>query len=362
MVHHTPPGTSPGTIVVADDASKPKLILYGYNTEVFETIADISINTAVTLIKANPAHNYWLQIKGIGDKQLLETISSAFGIHPLEMEDVTKLYQRPKFEEHQSHLFIIARLLGRSEEGLLQNDQLSVFCGNNFVITLQANYDSVFEVIVNRLKAGRGMMRTAGSGYLTYAINDAIVDSYFPLLEKMGDALDELEDELLTKPTKLSMEKIQIIKRDLILFRRAAFAERDKVNDILRSHNDFINVSVSPYLKDTYDHIIQVLDMVDSYKEITASLMDIYVSSMSNKLNIVMKIMTVFSAVFMPLTFIVGLYGMNFANQNPVTGKLLPLNMPELYSPYGYIGCIVGMFLIVAVELWYFTRKGWLSN
>lgn len=361
VVRKVPPGTSPGTLVVANDAFKPIIALFSYNTEVCIHTDNLSINDAIVQIKNNAHQNYWLKINGIGDKQLLETIGNNFNIHQLEMEDVTNLYQRPKLEEHAAHIFLITRMLHRNVEGNLLNEQISIFCGKNWVITIQDGYDNIFDVIAQRLKSGRGLMRSGGSGYLTYAINDAIVDGYFPLLEKMGDSLDDLEDELLTEATRLSLQKIQDIKRDLIIIRRAAFAERDKVNDMLRGHNDFVTAPVLPYLKDNYDHIIQILDMIDSYKEITASLMDIYISSMSNKLNMVMKVMTVFSAIFMPLTFIVGLYGMNFASEHPITGQPLPLNMPELYSPYGYIGCIAGMLLIIAAEVWYFTRKGWLS-
>ncbi|MEO8150643.1 MAG: magnesium/cobalt transporter CorA [Bacteroidia bacterium] len=354
------PGSSPGILTIAPDASKPKLKLYSYNKEQLIEKDYTSLNDVLDFLNANPQLFHWIEIKGIGDKQLLEDICRQFDIHPLEMEDVTNVYQRPKHEEHASHLFIVSRMLSQNADNILQNDQLSIFCGLNYVITIQDKYEDIFEPLRNRLRSGRGMMRTGGSGYLTYAINDAIVDHYFPILEKTGDLLDELEDELLSNVARQSLQKIQDNKRELIVFRRAAFAERDKINDMLRTNNEFINDETKVFLKDTYDHIIQVLDLVDSYKEITASLMDIYLSSISNRLNQVMKVMTVFSAIFMPLTFIVGIYGMNFAREDPETGKFMPYNMPELYSPNGYIMTMSVIILVVILEFWYFMRKGWL--
>ncbi len=355
-----PPGSSPGQFTIPEDASKPKIRLYSYDSDLIEEKEYQNVTAAIDKIHSEHERCHWLEIKGFGDRTLFETICTRFNIHPLEMEDVTNLYQRPKQEEHANHIFFISRMLKQSPDNLLQNDQLSVFCGVNYVITIQDKEDDLFEPLRKRLRSGRGQMRKSGPGYLAYAINDAIVDNYFPILERTGELLDELEDELLANVAKQSMQKIQEYKRELIVFRRAAFAERDKINDMLRSNNDFINAETKVYLKDTYDHIIQVLDLVDSYKEITASLMDIYLSSISNRLNQVMKVMTVFSAVFMPLTFIAGVYGMNFARVDPETGKYLPYNMPELYWPNGYIAIIASMILVVVLELWWFIRKGWL--
>ncbi|MEZ5108663.1 MAG: magnesium/cobalt transporter CorA, partial [Bacteroidia bacterium] len=189
---------------------------------------------------------------------------------------------------------------------------------------------------------------------------DAIVDFYYPALEEIGIKLDDLEEELLSKPTSESLNKILQIKRELIVFKRAIWPERDKINDVIRSSFDEIHEDTKVYFRDSYDHCIQILDIVESYKEVTSSLMDVYLSSVSNKLNQVMKVLTIISTIFIPLTFIVGLYGMNFQGTNPTTGDKLPLNMPELYSPYGYVGVIVVMILIVAIQLYIFHRKGWI--
>ncbi|QQR95508.1 MAG: magnesium/cobalt transporter CorA [Bacteroidota bacterium] len=189
---------------------------------------------------------------------------------------------------------------------------------------------------------------------------DAVIDHYYPALEKIGLKLDDLEDELLSNPSQDSMNRILQIKRELIVFRRAIWPERDKINDILRSSFDEVPEETKLFFRDSYDHCIQILDIVESYKEVTASLMDVYLSSVSHKLNQVMKVLTIISTIFIPLTFIVGLYGMNFQLANPETGERLPMNMPELYSPYGYVGVIAVMVLIVVIQLYIFHRKGWI--
>jgi magnesium transporter len=213
-----------------------------------------------------------------------------------------------------------------------------------------------------RIRTGKGHLRSSSADYLAYTLLDSVVDTYFPLLEFFGEKLDELEDELFTAPSRHSLHKIQIIKRELIVLRRAVFAERDKVNDLLRSASHLIGNQTKLFFRDTYDHTIQVMDLVESYKEITASLMDIYLSSVNNRMNQVMKVLTIISTIFIPLTFIVGVYGMNFSYTDPATGEVLKWNMPELYSPYGYLGVMIFMFLVVVVQLIVFWRKGWMNK
>jgi len=244
----------------------------------------------------------------------------------------------------------------------LRNDQLSLFVGKNYVITMQDKYEDCFEPLRARIRSGKGNLRTVGSDYLMYSILDSIVDSYFPLLESIGEKLDELEDILFARPTRESLQQIQNIKRELIVFRRTVFAERDKINDLLRSDSNFVTNQTKIYLKDTYDHTIQVMDLVESYKEITASLMDIYLSSVSNRMNGIMKVLAVISTIFIPLTFIVGVYGMNFSRENPETGEVMAYSMPELYSPYGYFGVMIFMLVLVIIQLIIFWKKGWLEK
>ena len=225
---------------------------------------------------------------------------------------------------------------------------------------MQDSYEDLLESLRNRLRRGKSILRNSGSDFLMYSINDTVVDNYFPLLEKIGDRLDDLEEEALNDASRNTLTKIQTIKRELIVFRRTAFAERDKANDMLRSHNEIIREETKVYLRDTYDHVMQSLDLIDSYKEITTGLTDIYLSSISNRMNQIMKILAVISTIFIPLTFIVGLYGMNFASIDPLTNKPMPLNMPELYSPYGYVGVLILMAVMTISMIIYFARKGWM--
>lgn len=305
---------------------------------------------------------HWVELKGYGDRSLLENFCHMFRIHRLEMEDVINTYQRPKLEEFDDHLFVVSRIISVAKDGGLKNDQLSLFVNEKMVITIQENYDDIFEPVRSRIRTGKGHLRSSSSDYLAYALLDSVVDTYFPLLENIGEKLDALEDELFAKPNRESLQKIQLTKRELIVLRRTIFAERDKINDLLRSVNDFISDQTKVYFRDTYDHTIQVMDLVESYKEIVASLMDIYLSNVSNKLNQVMKVLAIISTIFIPLTFIVGVYGMNFAYTDPVSGAMMPMNMPELHSPYGYPAVMIFMLLVVIVQLIIFWKKGWMDK
>lgn len=357
---HVVPGTAPGAMNIPVDALKPKIHAFSYNKDFFEEKELSDVESIRLQLSLNPDHVHWFDIKGFGDRKFYEQLAEHFGFHRLEMEDIFNIYQRPKVDEYPGHLFFTSRLLCENN-GSLVNEQLSLFLGKNFVITVQENYNERFENVRERIRKSKGYLRLQGADYLSYAIMDFATDLFFPLLEKIGDRLDELEDELITAPTRESMNKILSIKRELIVFRRSIWPERDKINDLLRSNFSLINENTKVYFRDSYDHCIQILDIVDSCKEVTASLMDVYLSSVSNRLNQVMKVLTIISTIFIPLTFIVGLYGMNFAHTNPKTGENLPLNMPELYSPYGYIYVMLAMLLIVVFQVYFFYKKGWLN-
>jgi magnesium transporter len=358
----TPPGAAPGAITIAADALAPRLFITSYSTEMLRETPVESLAEILSIITRFPDCTHWIELKGFADKALMESFCHEFGIHRLEMEDVINTYQRPKLEETDDHLFVVSRFLKVNADGLCTNEQLSLFLFKNMIITFQEHYEDFFDPVRSRLRTGKGHLRSSGVDYMAYALLDAVVDTYFPLLEQQGDLLDQLEDELFTNPSRSSLQKIQAAKRTLIVFRRTVFAERDKVNDILRTSSMFINDATKVFFRDTYDHTIQVMDLVESYKEITASLMEIYLSSVSNRLNQIMKVLAIISTIFIPLTFIVGVYGMNFAVEDPQTGEQLPWNMPELYMPMGYVGVMLFMLAIVIVQLIIFWRKGWLSD
>jgi magnesium transporter len=197
---------------------------------------------------------------------------------------------------------------------------------------------------------------------MCYALTDTILDNYFLLLAKIGDMLDDTEDHLYSSPDKSVMYNAQALKRILITVRRASWPERDKINEMLRTENTLISPEVKIYLRDAYDHCIQIMDLVESYKEITSSIIDLYLSMVSNRMNEIMKVLTIISVIFIPLTFIAGIYGMNFARVDPVTNKVMPDNLPELYSPHGYYYALLGMFIIAMIQIVVFWKKGWFSK
>jgi len=360
-IRRPPPGTSPGFINIPDDALKLNIHSFMYDSDTINEKDLQNLEDIKAQLQTNPDKIHWFDIKGFGNKVFFEQLADFFGIHRLQMEDVVNVYQRPKVEDFLGHLFFISRVLKEGETGY-QNDQLSIFLGSNYVITIQDKYEDILDPIRNRIRQGKGYLRKSGADYLVYSLMDVVIDNYYPILERLGDSLDELQDELITAPTRLALNKLLQKKRELILLRRTIWTERDKMNDILRTPYSEISDSTKVFYRDTYDHCIQLIDLVETYKEVTASLMDVYQSSVSNKLNQVMKVLTIISTIFIPLTFIVGVYGMNFSRVDPDTGKILKLNMPELYWPYGYLGVTIVMVLIVIVQIYYFYKKGWLNK
>jgi len=358
---HAPPGTSPGAINIPEGALKPVVRAFVYNADIFEEKILPDASSVKAWVDGTPGMMHWIDIQGLGDKIFFEQLADEFHIHRLQMEDVINVYQRPKADEGTESLFLVSRMITQPD-GLLVNNQLSIFIGKNYVISISDQYEDILGPVRERVRLGKGFIRKNGSDYLGYALTDIAIDNFFPILEKTGDRLDQIENELIDFPSREAMNNILRIKRELIIMRRAIWAERDKINDILRSDFSVIANSTKIYFRDSYDHCIQILDLVESYKEVTASLMDVYMSSVSNRLNQVMKVLTIISTIFIPLTFIVGVYGMNFAHRNPDNNAVLPMNMPELYSPYGYIGVWVIMAIIVVLQVIFYYRKGWLTR
>jgi magnesium transporter len=356
-----PPGTAPGSLNVPDGALRPMVKIFSYDASSFEEQTVEGVAAIKAQVEARPGMNHWIDIRGFGDKVFFEQVADCFGIHRLQMEDVFNVYQRSKAEDYQGHLFLISRCL-KEEHGSFINDQLSLFLGKNFVITIQDKYEDLLEPVRDRLRLGKGYIRKFDTDYLVYALMDVVLDNFFPVIEIISDRLDHLQDALIDNPTRDLLNQVLQIKRDLIMIRRAIWSERDKINDILRSNFPLISDSTKIFFRDSYDHCVHIIDLVESYKEVTASLMDVYMSSVSNKMNQVMKVLTIISTIFIPLTFIVGLYGMNFAYKDPVSGQFLPLNMPELYSPYGYVTVIALMFVVVIGLIYFFIKKGWLTK
>lgn len=358
-----PPGSVPGTFFISEDALPPKISIYSYNKEIYFEEAVSSIDELKNHFEKYKGMQHWVDVKGIGDQNILEGLASFFSIHKLVIADVVNVYQRPKMEEHEEHLYIVSRMMYQNNEGEFINEQVSIFLGKDYVMSIQERYDNILNPVRERLVSGKGFLRGLKADFIAYAIVDAILDTFFPLLEKFGDYLDDLEQDIIKDiPKKKMMFDIQQTKRELIIIRRTSFQNRDMVNDMLRTTTPFISANTKLFIRDAYDHNIQVMDIVESYKEVASSLMEIYLSSTNIRMNEIMKILAVISTIFIPLTFIVGIYGMNFQEIDPVTGAFLRWNMPELYSPYGYLVVSGIMAVLFFGSLFYFFKKGWLGK
>lgn len=351
-------GSSPGLIYIDENSLQPKITIHRFNQGGYEAKKADHINN-ILQITADKTCTYWIEIHGFSSMELFETLNRDLRINKLVLEDITRTYQRPKLEEYENYVFAISRMLFLDEEKSLENDQIAFILTENTLITFQDTYQDCLEAVRLRLKAGKGNIRITGSSYIMYAIMDVIVDTYFEILGQWSEDLDVIEDRLMEKPQKSVLYDTQVIKRNLINIRRVAWPERDKLNDMLRSDSPLITDQTKLYIRDAYDHCIQIIDLVESLKEISATNIDMYLSIISNRMNEIMKVLTVISSIFIPLTFIAGIYGMNFAERDPVTGELLPNNMPELYQAHGYLYTMVIMFVIALVQVIYFWRKGW---
>jgi magnesium transporter len=352
------PGSSPGMVYLDENSLDPKILLYTYNATSYK-VQTLTHLGEVKKLTTDTDFTYWVEIKGFNSVRLFETLSLDYTINKLILEDITTTYQRPKFEEYGDYDFAISRMLFLDSENNLENEQLSFILKKNILFTFQDKYEDCLQPIRKRLEIGKGNIRFGGSSYLMYALMDMVIDQYFTVLGAWSEQLDAIEDRLFEKPDKSIMYDTQVIKRNLITLRRVAWPERDKVNDILRSDSKLINEQTKVYIRDAYDHCIQIIDMIESLKEISASNIDMYLSIISNRMNEIMKVLTIISSIFIPLTFIAGIYGMNFSREDPVTGKILPQNMPELYQEHGYLYTMIVMGIIAALQVIYFWRKGW---
>ncbi|CAN5890523.1 magnesium/cobalt transporter CorA [soil metagenome] len=355
-------GSQPGFLYVSDNTFPPRLFLISYSEAFFREKEFTSYAELLATFRNEPEHRHWIDIRGYGDLNLLEKLKEDFSIHPLQMEDVINDYQRPKVEEENDMLFIVSRMVQFNPDKQLQDDQLSLFTGPNYVLTLQRDYQDCLEPLRDRLRGGKGTLRRKSAMYLAYALLDVVLDHYFPTMAALGDYLARLEETVLNNPSKQVLSQILNVKREVAKFRRIAWPERDKLNEILRLDEDIVSPDLHKYFKDVYDHSVQVLDLIDNYKETTSNLTDLYLSQVSNRMNEVMKVLTIVSTIFIPLSFIAGIYGMNFSREHPETGEVMVLNMPELYHPYGYVTLMSLMLLLIIGQFFLFYKKGWLTK
>ncbi|MBP7830437.1 MAG: magnesium/cobalt transporter CorA [Kiritimatiellae bacterium] len=349
--HRAPPGAAPGTLVVDPRAPKPAITVIAYGPDGFTEDHPQDIDALRALLNRRPVT--WINVDGLGDADTLKALGELFHIHPLALEDVINVHQRAKVEPYRDNQFIVARMVEFREDVL--TEQISLFLGPDYVVTFQEKAGDCFDPVRERIRKSGHRIRSAGADFLCYALLDAVVDACYPILERFGDRLDALQEEVLSKPARATVTLVHNAKRDLRTLRRAIWPLREMFNALYRDSLPMIAPDTRLYFRDCYDHTIQIIDLVETYRETASDLTDVYLSSVSHRMNEVMKVLTIIATIFIPLTFIAGIYGMNF---NPESS---PWNMPELNWKLGYPFALGLMALTVLVMLAFFRRKGWLG-
>ncbi len=354
--YYDEPGSLPGTLMIDEDASPTTVVLIDYSPAKVKRIPVKQPEDCSPYLERETVS--WIDVQGLGSEDILRRLGQVFGLHPLALEDVVNVPQRPKVEQYRDQILLITRMvLPRADGKGFLTEQVSFILGKHYLLTIQeeAGHDT-FGSARERIRTDKGVIRNQGSDYLAYTLLDTIVDGFFPILEIYGEQLEELEDQVVRSPNRQTLERIHHLKRGLFSLRRLIWPLRDAINITIRDTGDLISPEVRVYLRDCYDHTIQVMDIVETYRELASSLMDVYLSSLSNKMNEIMKILTVISTIFIPLTFIVGVYGMNF---NPDTS---PFNMPELNWYWGYPACWALMLIVSISLILFFRQRGWFEN
>ncbi len=342
-----PPGASPGTLVMPEAAPRPTIRIMDYGPDSFEE-KELGSPAEIRPYLDDKTVT-WVDVEGLGDEQVLREIGDIFGLHPLALEDVVHVPQRPKMESYETHEFIVTQMVMLADGRTMETEQVSLFLGRNFVLTFQERPGDCFDPVRDRIRRGKGVSRKRGPDYLAYALLDAIIDNYFPALEVFGERIEALEDQVVANPSLKTIHGIYEVKRDLLALRRCIWPQRDAIGSLLRSESELISPPVRIYLRDCHDHAFQMMDVVETYRELAMGLVDVYLSSVSNRLNEVMKLLTIMSTIFIPLTFIAGVYGMNFAF------------MPELHWRWAYPAVLGVMAAATLGMLVYFKRRGWLD-
>ncbi len=344
------PGSMPGTLRVESDAP-PEIRLIDYND--LGCVRAEMVTPAEIIPYMDTESVSWIDLQGIGNEAILQQVGQVFELHPLMLEDVVNVPQRPKVEEYDEQLLLIARmaLLDDRDGSVFSTEQVSFILGDHYLLTVQeVPAHDCFSPVRARILGAKGTIRRMGADYLLYTLLDAIVDGFFPVLETYGERLELLEDEVVRNPSRQTLEKIHRMKRDLLTLRRSIWPQRDAISSLIRDSSDLISHDVRIYLRDCYDHTAQVLDIVETYREVASSLMEVYLSSVGNKMNEIMKFLTIITSIFIPLSFIAGVYGMNFEY------------MPELKYRYAYFICWGVMLGIAGSLLLVFWRRGWFEN
>jgi magnesium transporter len=342
-------GMPPGSLVYVGEkkTTETKLTLFTYNEEGFsESSAD---NTKDIIRRVEPDHVNWINISGLSRTEIIGEIGEHFHLHPLTLEDILHTGQRPKLEDHGDYLYLVLKILypaGDSDK--IQYDQVSFILGNNYILSFLESDRDVFDPVRERIRKLKGKIRSLKADYLLYSLIDSIVDHYYVVIEMIGDDIESTEEELISEPTANVLQRIHGLRTEMLYLRRSIWPLREVIGSLERSETGLIKEGISIYLRDIYDHTIQAIDTIEMYRDIISGMLDTYLTSLSNRMNEIMKVLTIFSTIFIPLTFLVGVYGMNFKY------------MPELRWPWGYPLLWTIMIGIGLVMLNYFRKKRWI--
>jgi magnesium transporter len=342
-------GLPPGTLVHIGErkTEKARITIVDYDETQFEEKEAKTIEECFPF-KDKPTIT-WINIDGIHQVEIIEKLGKHFDIHPLVLEDIANTEQRSKMEDFNDYIFLVLKMLYfEEEENEIKSEQVSFILGSNYVLSFQEKEGDVFNPVRERVKNSKGRVRKMGADYLVYTLIDAIVDNYFIILEKLGEKIEDLEDELVDRPRQETLQVLHYLKREMVFLRKSVWPLREAISGLQREESPLIMDSTKIYLRDVYDHTIQVIDAVETFRDMLSGMLDIYLSSISNRMNQIMKVLTIIATIFIPLTFIAGIYGMNFKY------------MPELEWRWGYF-IVLGIMTIIAIwMLIYFRRKRWL--
>ncbi len=343
-------GLAPGSLVFTGERKmeKAEISVIQFSQDTYQEIDHVDVKGVIALIKDFNGTT-WINVDGLHDEKIVEEICTHFGVHKLVMEDILSIGQRPKLEDHSDYLHLVLKMLTMEENDTSVNyEQLSFILKGNVLISFQERKGDVFDGVRRRIKEGKGAIRSRRSDYLLYALMDSVVDYYFVILEIFGEKFEQIETSLLAHPNKSTLNKLHLLRRETLNIRRSIYPLREVVSDFERIEAPVVSKDINVFIRDLYDHTIRVIETVEVFRETATGLLDLYMNSVSNKMNEVMKVLTIISTIFIPLTFIVGVYGMNFDN------------MPELHLHYGYFMVLGFMGFVFIGMIIYFKKQKWI--
>ena len=339
-------GSRPGTLAIPPGSPKPKTVVTRFDRESVESheVEDVSELRGLT-----DARVTWVDVQGFGDESIIRAIGDAFELHPVVLENAVNVPQRAKSKLYERYQLVVARTPLVGEDEIVRTPQACFIIGENYVVTFQERYYGFFDPVRERIRAGVGLIREGGSGYLAYALIDAMIDRYYSVAQGLSDRLEGLEDVVLENPHPEVLSRIRGLRRQLAVLRRVGWPQREALNAMLREGSPYFNDQEKVYLRDTFDHMAQIVELIDSSREMASDPADAYLSNVAHRTNEIMKVLTLMASIFIPLTFVAGIYGMNFEH------------MPELHSRNGYFVVWGVMIFLATCMVIYFKRRGWIG-